>query len=326
MIKLRRLFMIIAVLLLFTSCQSTDETIEHEEDENVESTITLPNETLQKGDNIESVHHLQHFLLEIGYPIEQTGVYDELTTWAITDLQLQHENINVTGIYDEETKLIIESIINDKQSISVGSKLEKPTEPDKFTEIVENPYEVLSLVNKSYSLPDNYEPYDLTVPNVRFPFEEDDPKKQLRKVAADALEEMFNDADKDGVELYAQSGFRSFARQEAIFAANVERHGEEKANTYSAKPGESEHQTGLVMDVTSRTIGFTLEIEFEDTLEGKWIKDNAHNYGFIIRYPEGKESITKYQYEPWHLRYVGKVAATEITENNMTLEEYLGES
>lgn len=77
------------------------------------------------------------------------------------------------------------------------------------------------------------------------------------------------------------------------------------------------------MDVTTDEVGFDLIVEFGETDEGKWLKDNAHEYGFIIRYPEGKEDITKYQYEPWHLRYVGEQAATEIYEKEMTLEEYL---
>src|SRR5699024_11973724 len=78
-----------------------------------------------------------------------------------------------------------------------------------------------------------------------------------------------------------------------------------------------------VMDVTSQSAGFDLNTDFGETEEGKWLKDHAHEYGFIIRYPEDKEDITKYQYEPWHLRYVGKKAATEIYESNESLEEYL---
>src|SRR5699024_10169903 len=122
----------------------------------------------------------------------------------------------------------------------------------------------------------------------------------------------------------ALSGYRSYERQDAIFASNAEKHGEDHANTYSARPGESEHQTGLVMDVTSRAIGFSLEIEFENTAEGQWVQENAHDYGFIIRYPDGKDSITQYQYEPWHLRYVGVSAATAIKNDDTTLEQYLG--
>ena len=215
-------------------------------------------------------------------------------------------------------------MIEDEETLTVGSELEKPQYPDQYPNVIENPYEILALVNKSYALPSDYEPHDLVVPDVRFPFTEFHEKKQLRKEAAIALEELFSAADREGIELFAVSGYRSYERQEAIFAAYVEQHGEEHANTFSARAGESEHQTGLVMDVSSQDVGFDLVTEFGETKAGKWVAENAHKYGYIIRYPKGKEHITKYQYEPWHLRYVGVNAATEIYENDLTLEEYLG--
>lgn len=135
---------------------------------------------------------------------------------------------------------------------------------------------------------------------------------------------MFQAGDGDGMDLFAQSGYRSYKRQVSVFASNVEQHGEEAANNFSARPGESEHQTGLTMDVTSPGVDYRLTTEFGDTKEGIWLKENAADYGFIIRYPKGKEAITEYQYEPWHIRYVGKTAAQEIMSNDMTLEEYLG--
>ena len=321
--KKKIIILCLFIIALLIGCNHSDEktTIDNEAVETMgsEKKLELPTELLQKGDENESVEVLQTYLQQIGYPIEVNGTFDELTTWAITDLQLQ-AGIDSTGVYDESMK----KVIKDSTTVNPGEGLAMPEKPDEFTDIVENPYEVLVLVNKDYALPADYEPTDLIVPNVRFPFTEDDPKKQLRKVAANALEQLFAAAEKDGVLLFAQSGYRSYDRQVAIFAANVEKHGEEHANTYSARAGESEHQTGLVMDVTSQDVGFDLITDFGDTEEGIWLKDHAHEYGFIIRYPEGKESITKYQYEPWHLRYVGIKAATEIATNHLTLEEYLG--
>jgi len=319
------------ILLIATGCSAeTEKETFQPDEEGTETTLeenaplALPQHLLQKGDQNEDVLALQQALQKIGYPVEASGTYDALTTWAITDIQLQHEDLLASGVYDREVKEKIEQGLDDATHIAVANELEKPAYPDEFVEIVENPYDILVLVNKNYALPDDYEPTDLVVPDVRFPFDEDDPKKQLRKEAADALEELFSNADEAGIALFAQPGYRSYDRQEAIFASNVDQHGEEHANTYSARAGESEHQTGLVMDVTSEKIGFDLTTEFGETDEGKWIKEHAHDYGFIIRYPEGKENITQYQYEPWHLRYVGKRAAKEITENNLTLEEYLG--
>ncbi|MEI3604162.1 D-alanyl-D-alanine carboxypeptidase family protein [Pseudogracilibacillus sp. SE30717A] len=323
----RRIILILLIAIFIVGCSSEKEKEAGNEstpNDDEETVKELPEESLQKGDENEQVLALQNVLIEIGYPVEPSGKYDSLTTWAITDIQLQNDHLSVSGTYNEDVKKVIEQILNNNESIEVASILEEPSHPDEFVEIVENPYDILVLVNKNYALPNDFEPQDLVVPDVRFPFEEDDPKKQLRKEAATALENLFEKADQEGIELFAQSGFRSYDRQEAIFAANVERHGEEHANTYSARAGESEHQTGLVMDVTSQSAQFDLTTDFGKTPEGQWVKEHAHEYGFIIRYPEGKENITKYQYEPWHLRYVGEKAAAEIAAADITLEEYLG--
>ncbi|OAS88572.1 M15 family metallopeptidase [Metabacillus litoralis] len=187
--------------------------------------------------------------------------------------------------------------------------------------MIENPANILAMVNKEYSLPESYKPANLVVPNVEFSFGDADvPQRYLREEAARALEELFVLAKQVGIELIAVSGFRSYSRQQEIFNVEKETKGEEKALQAVALPGKSEHQTGLAMDVTSRSVG--IKEEFGETKEGKWVKENAHIAGFIIRYPKGKESITGYQYEPWHLRYVGKEQASVIYENELTLEEY----
>lgn len=304
--------------------ETTDNAETSDESNQSTDSITLPNNDLQKLDEGDAVEQLQQALMTLGFPIEPTGIYDVQTTWAITEIQLQEDDLYINGVYDEQTKALLETYLSNQTTVEAPYSLQQPEHNEFETEKVENPYDVLAVVNKSFSLPSDYEPEDLTVPNVRFPFTEDDPKKQLRKEAADALEGLFSDADQVGLKLFAQSGFRSYDRQEAIFTANVDKHGEDHANTYSAKAGESEHQTGLVMDVTSEQVGFDLVTDFGDTEEGKWLAEHAHEYGFIIRYPEGKEEITKYQYEPWHLRYVGIKAATDIKEKEQTLEEYLG--
>lgn len=189
--------------------------------------------------------------------------------------------------------------------------------------VIENPTNILAMVNKDYALPADYEPADLTVPNVEFTFGDADvPQRYLRKEAARAVEELFNYAEKDGIELFAVSGYRSFTRQQGIFNIEKEESGEEHALQAVALPGQSEHQTGLAIDVTSRSVNLEITEAFGETKEGKWIKENAHRAGFIIRYPDQKESITGYQYEPWHLRYVGKEKAAVIYKNDLTLEEY----
>ncbi len=163
------------------------------------------------------------------------------------------------------------------------------------------------------------------VPNVRFPFEEFNEKKQMRKEAAKALEDLFNAAEEESIYLFAISGYRSYARQKYLFDIRAERDGFEEANKLTAYPGQSEHQTGLAMDVSCQSVGFDLTEKFGQTVEGRWLKDNAHKYGFIIRYEKDTIDITGYSYEPWHIRYVGKDAAEEIYSRNITLEEYLGD-
>ena len=114
------------------------------------------------------------------------------------------------------------------------------------------------------------------------------------------------------------SGYRSYYDQKSTYNYWVSVYGQKDADTISARPGHSEHQTGLAFDITS------LNSSYGETEEGIWLRENCFKYGFIIRYPKGKEHITGYAYEPWHIRYVGVEHATYIMNNNLTLEEYLG--
>lgn len=188
---------------------------------------------------------------------------------------------------------------------------------------IENEENMLVLANKDYSLQPTYTPPDLVRPNVTFSFgEEKVEKAQMRKEAGTALEEMFQAANENGHKLFAVSGYRSYQRQQEVFQAEVNSKGDAKAREAVAYPGTSEHQTGLAMDISSESQSYELTDAFGETPEGKWLKENAHHYGFILRYMKGREDITKYQYESWHYRYVGKDAATIIYENDWTLEEF----
>jgi D-alanyl-D-alanine carboxypeptidase len=145
----------------------------------------------------------------------------------------------------------------------------------------------------------------------------------MRAEAAEAFHRMVDKAAEDGVELKMTTAYRSYDFQKILFDSYVEKEGEEQANTFSAKPGQSEHQTGLAVDVSSPSVDYQLSDDYGKTKEGKWIADQAYRFGFILRFPKGKEDITGYQYEPWHLRYVGLAAAKEIHEEGLTLEEFL---
>ena len=156
------------------------------------------------------------------------------------------------------------------------------------------------IVNKTYSLPESYDPQGLT------------------SETQTALDEMIADAYAAGLNLYDASDYRSYSDQISVYQEYCARDGWEQADTYSARPGHSEHQTGMVIDFND------INSDFDDTAEAQWLAENCANYGFIVRFPEGKEPITGYKYESWHVRYVGVETAKEIMSRGICLEEYLG--
>lgn len=191
-------------------------------------------------------------------------------------------------------------------------------------EVVTDPASAAVLVNKEYALPEDYSPDDLVYPDVPFLFSEKIEKRMMRKEAAAALEKLFAAAKQDGIHLAGVSAYRSHATQTTLFNRYVAKDGEEKAKTYSAVPGHSEHETGLAIDVSGSDGKYAAEPAFAGTPEAEWLAAHAADYGYIIRYPEGKEAITGYTYEAWHIRYVGEAIAKEIASMGSTLEEYYG--
>ena len=187
---------------------------------------------------------------------------------------------------------------------------------------VTNEQSNLVLVNKARKLPDGYEPPDLTYPIVPLHGASKD-KTLMRKEAAKALEKLFEGAEAKNIVLTPVSAYRSFDRQQSLYNFYIQSHGEEWTKAYSAYPGTSEHQTGLSIDISSPNFGNKLEKEFGETKEGAWLADHAHEYGFIIRYPEDKVEQTEYNYEPWHIRYIGIKHATYLYENDLVLEEVM---
>ncbi len=179
------------------------------------------------------------------------------------------------------------------------------TEPDIY----------LVLVNKEYKLPDNYIPSNLELISNEFAND----NKYLRLEAKEAFENLSNDAKKLGYRIIAVSTYRDYEYQDKIYNIYVKEKGISYADKCSARPGHSEHQTGLAVDVEGSNRDYD---EFENSKEFLWMKENAYKYGFILRYPKGKEKITGFKYEPWHYRYVGKDTAKTIYEENLTLEEY----
>ena len=203
-----------------------------------------------------------------------------------------------------------------------AKEFEKAPEALTTIPIDTDTHSVRVLVNRKYTLESDYEPEDLVVPDIRFSYYGVQEKSHLRAEAAMWIEKLFEAAKEEQINLVGVSGYRSYSRQKQIYDSNVVLKGEATTNKVSAKPGTSEHQTGLAMDVSAYSVGCQLEQTFGDTIEGKWLAKNSYKYGFIIRYGKGKDDITGYIYEPWHIRYVGKNLAKYLYKNDLTLEEY----
>ncbi len=185
-------------------------------------------------------------------------------------------------------------------------------------EIGSNGETKLLLVNEKYGLNKNYIPEGLCIPDIPFSDISDDEEKHVAGVIVKPLEELINTAKEDGIILLGNSGYRSYKSQEKVYISRVKSEGRKLADAYVAKPGSSEHQTGLCIDITNEDRYFV-----EGTKEADWLAENCYKFGFIIRYPYGRKNITGIEYEPWHIRYVGKEAAKYIYDNGITLEEYL---
>ncbi len=218
---------------------------------------------------------------------------DKSEIWTTTDDTVASVDGlgNIKALSEGKCVVTVTSVQNPDVSASVAVTV---TSAPQLTYI-----DGILIANKTYALPPDYAP-------------------GVNTEAEDAFYKMQAEAHDLGLTLYISSGYRSYDYQAGLYQRYVDRSGKAEADRYSARPGHSEHQTGLAFDLN------TISDEFKDTDEGKWVADNCHKYGFIIRYPEEKESVTGYMYEPWHIRYLGVETATAVYESGLCLEEYLG--
>ena len=210
---------------------------------------------------------------------------------------------------NENPDLDIEKVIID---VNIGLDKEVYTEAEKAI----NLNTPTILVNKYYYLEKDYVPNNLEKVSTNYALS----NMKLVNVAKDAYEEMAKAAQKDKRKLVIMSAYRSYDYQVNLYNRYAKKDGADKADTYSGRPGFSEHQTGLAFDLYN---GKTVYTRFEETKEFDWMQENAYKYGFILRFPKDKEKETGYVYEAWHYRYVGKEIAKEIKEKNISLEEYI---
>ena len=267
----------------------------------------------------------EYKLLQVGYSKEEITALNKLKDTTKDYLITIEYNKDIISLINEKYFLernLKEYIKFYKESdntlsnviaiINVGANKEWYTNTKK-TDISKNE---LMLTNKFYSLDDSYNSLNMVTVSKQYSYGD---TQMVTSVTFDSFLKMFNAAKKENLTLIINSSYRSYEDQEEIYNYYKNTYGEEYANKIAAKAGFSEHQTGMAIDI--QTYGSTAST-FEEFEEFKWLQDNAHKYGFILRYPKDKEYLTGYEYESWHYRYIGVEAATYIYENNITFDEY----
>ena len=281
-------------------------------------TVVLPN-LKSKGYESQEVEALFY----------QFGLSDLKSLMETTLNPDQAFELMAASSFDSSSFAIYDEVLSQDENYSVTYALQYAKYPNVkskfYQDIVETPNtnSLLVLVNQNYRLDEFYAPTDFVPVEVPVTPYSQVNTNYLRRDAADATELLFSKAQEAGYELTLRTGYISYSVQKNLYNQDVYEMGLEYADKFNSRPGHSEHQTGLAIDITTPSINNELSLEFADTEEGKWVLAHAHEYGFIIRYPENRESEVGYFYEPYHLRYVGVEVATEIFENNWTLEDYI---
>ena len=281
-------------------------------------TVVLPN-LKSKGYESQEVEALFY----------QFGLSDLKSLMETTLNPDQAFELMAASSFDSSCFAIYDEVLSQDENYSVTYALQYAKYPNVkskfYQDIVETPNtnSLLVLVNQNYRLDEFYAPTDFVPVDVPVTPYSQVNTNYLRRDAADATELLFSKAQEAGYELTLRTGYISYSVQKSLYNQDVYEMGLEYADKFNSRPGHSEHQTGLAIDITTPSINNELSLEFADTEEGKWVLAHAHEYGFIIRYPENRESEVGYFYEPYHLRYVGVEVATEIFENNWTLEDYI---
>ena len=270
------------------------------------NTVTIPAEDTPEIDcNILGLHPLEDFVavlegethpLQVSMTTKGTANAGDLQ-WESSDTEVAEISVDgiIKGVGVGECTITVSAKEDPSVSAEVRCVVRHIEERDGVTYVDD-----ILVLNKTYGTDENYNPGGLTAE------------------AQAAFDELRADAMEEGLDIYISSGFRSYYDQTVIYNNYTEIYGWEVSDTFSARPGHSEHQSGLAIDVN------TIDDAFADTPEAAWLAEHCAEYGFIIRYAADKVDITGYKYEPWHIRYVGKEIAAEVTELGIALEEYLG--
>lgn len=276
--------------------------------------VKYQGELLKDGDTLEVY---QHEIIDDRFVASAYEQYNE-STIPLLDIKMNaYPSTETVGKSDiiwtvsdgmNETQLTIHlEVIENSEGIGFNK--------DNVMELT-NPSIETALVNRKRALPQSYVPDLVEIP-ADYAVSEGYRATQATSMALQSLIDAMY--DEVGLWMFVTSSYRNYDLQEELYTNYVAQHGQEEADRMSARPGTSEHQTGLVIDVV--TPGGVMDL-FKDTEQSKWVNDNAHRFGFIIRYPEGKESITGYMPEAWHLRYVGEEVAEKVYQSGVTYDEW----
>lgn len=236
--------------------------------------------------------------------VEPDNAVNGSLVWTSSDEKIAKvENGKITGVKAGKCIVTVKNtegnIIEKKINVTVNNKPVASSDGNQSSSNGFTYVKGILVVNKKYSVPSTYNP-------------------GVNATAYSALQRLQEAANAAGYSMPLRSGFRSYNTQKTLYNRYVRQYGQASADTFSAKPGHSEHQTGLAFDVGA------IDDNYGNTPAGRWLAQNCHNYGFIIRYPKGKQAITGYKYEPWHIRYLGVNVATSVYNSGLCLEEYLG--
>ncbi|MBR6472680.1 MAG: M15 family metallopeptidase [Firmicutes bacterium] len=251
------------------------------------------------------------------------GSDNDITRTKLTNGQKYYAKVR-TIVTDENGKKFYGSWSYRKSRVIKDTSIYSNTSIRGVPELRYMTYEdnddLLMLINKYYGVPSDYYPNDMVSIASKYMTYSN---AKMKEVAYKAFKKMYKAAAEKGLNFKICSAYRTYSTQRSLFNNYINSRGYKTAFVLSAYPGRSEHHSGLAIDLLTGRNGWSLTNSFANTKEGKWIKKHCAEYGFIIRYPDGKTDITGYGYESWHLRYVGKTAAKEIMSEGLTLEEYL---
>ncbi|HCT63418.1 MAG TPA: hypothetical protein DIC19_04895 [Erysipelotrichaceae bacterium] len=274
--------------------------------------------------NITKHMTIEHYtdLIQLGYTDVETEILLGLESDRLRFVLENNYDVNILNWIQMETFIpsryqrYLKAQVNEPNLNNVQLFEWVNTDRDRafYTEIQASFPELgkLMLVNKYHALAEDFVPHELVTIS---PYGQ----VKLENTAAEAFKQLAFDAKDDGYIIVGISGYRSYQTQASLYQRYVNEDGKQVADTYSARAGHSEHQTGLAIDVASNDPNI---LTFEQSKSFDWMIEHAHEYGFILRYPKGKEQITGYKYEPWHYRYVGIDVASELIKSGMTFDEY----